>query len=662
MAGTTYEQSKWAWWNVNFLNKRTITVTNPFVGTQYAFNLTFNVHYKNTDCSDVRFTNSTETEAIPYWIEIKSNSNWCYVWVDNKYGDSTIFEYYNNNTQVTTTGDVATTFTAYENSTGDNWNTNWNTSLTSTGGGISCNGPHNGTTSTTSFLDNGVDTGSYCIFGMMNKNNMNMAVGHSLILSVFTNSSLVGGDATADLRQYLGFEPTFSPPNTDPSDNGAKQVTLFVSYPASNSLIGFPLKLLNKTAQVGSATNTALANNTVGNNSYWRLRLDVNVTHMRVFFNATTTYENKSLDWTPHNLDFANVVIPTVYEVSAVHGTQHALFQYAQVFVTNDSFNSTTSIGPPLSQLSYTNNLTSNPIAYDGTTNSQFNATWSSGNSNGFNYSSVELNYTGTATNYTASRSSNTSYLSLVLPPGTFSWRIFANDSTNVFNNTPLLTFTINKGALKGAISGYNVVYPTSVNVVPSETNTVGTDVNYTFWRNNTLVSSAINANPSSDTSQLAVGTYVYVLNSTGGANWTSNSSIASLNVVVSKGAQRFKETITFVATQSGAGFLCTNCPTLGTEFFPIVIANMTNIDNARVVAFCDAACDANTVVQVINDADKSVVVKVNGPNAADTAKAGPITAVNLSGDINLKVRINGTGLASQDYRITHVYMEMYGS
>ena len=97
-------------------------------------------------------------------------------------------------------------------------------------------------------------------------------------------------------------------------------------------------------------------------------------------------------------------------------------------------------------------------------------------------------------------------------------------------------TGTVNKGTLNGTITGSSVTYPDAVNIIPSESNNnVGTDVNYTFWRNNTLVSSAVNGNPSADTSQFTAGTYVYILNSTGGANWTSNSSIKSLTIVVSK-------------------------------------------------------------------------------------------------------------------------------
>jgi hypothetical protein len=117
--------------------------------------------------------------------------------------------------------------------------------------------------------------------------------------------------------------------------------------------------------------------------------------------------------------------------------------------------------------------------------------------------------------------------------------------------------------------------------------------------------------------------------------------------------------TITYVAAQDGAGLLCSNCPAAGTEFFPIVIVNFNGTNFLRVVAFCDVACNANTVIEIINDADNSVIASVSGPNSVDTAEVGTTIVESLSGDINTKVRIKGSGAAAEDYRVTNVYMEM---
>src|SRR5438445_6700082 len=144
---------------------------------------------------------------------------------------------------------------------------------------------------------------------------------------------------------------------------------------------------------------------------------------------------------------------------------------------------------------------------------------------------------TGTPQNFTAFRfPGNISSFNATYPAGTFYGKFYANNSLNSFNATSSFIFTIAKASLNGSITGSNVTYPSSINIVPSQSgNSVGTDVNFTFWRNNTLVSSAIGSNPLADTSQLSAGTYVYKLNSTGGANWTSNSSIANFTVNVAK-------------------------------------------------------------------------------------------------------------------------------
>lgn len=123
-------------------------------------------------------------------------------------------------------------------------------------------------------------------------------------------------------------------------------------------------------------------------------------------------------------------------------------------------------------------------------------------------------------------------------------------------------------------------------------------------------------------------------------------------------GGATVRWTVTFVAAQDAAGFLCTNCPAAGTEFFPIVITNMTNVKQARVIAFCDVACDADTVVEII-DAGNTIRFSVAGPNAADTAEAGLWTANALTNDQSFNVRIKGTGAAAEDYRVTNIYLEL---
>ena len=98
------------------------------------------------------------------------------------------------------------------------------------------------------------------------------------------------------------------------------------------------------------------------------------------------------------------------------------------------------------------------------------------------------------------------------------------------------LVLTVNQATLIMSISGNNVTYPTALNIIPSESNSGDADVNYTFWRNTTLHNSVFGTAPSSDTERRGAGWYVYRLNSSGGANYTSNSTGVVWNINVSMG------------------------------------------------------------------------------------------------------------------------------
>jgi hypothetical protein len=146
----------------------------------------------------------------------------------------------------------------------------------------------------------------------------------------------------------------------------------------------------------------------------------------------------------------------------------------------------------------------------------------------------------GTANLYRAGSVISGANETITLAANTNGYAYLANvtGNTNYSANTTGTTYYlfVNNKTLQGSISGAGVTYPTVVGVTPSESNTGDADVNYTFWRNNTLVNSTIGSAPSADTTQLAAGTYHYVLNSTGGANYSENSSIATLDVTVSPG------------------------------------------------------------------------------------------------------------------------------
>jgi hypothetical protein len=115
---------------------------------------------------------------------------------------------------------------------------------------------------------------------------------------------------------------------------------------------------------------------------------------------------------------------------------------------------------------------------------------------------------------------------------------------TLVYNGTQNFTSAsvenitnITKGTLSLSISGSNVSYSNAVSITATRgNNAVDNDVNYTLWRNDTMVATGNGTSGNlSDTSQLAAGWYVYTYNATGGTNWTANSSGVTLSINVSK-------------------------------------------------------------------------------------------------------------------------------
>jgi len=188
----------------------------------------------------------------------------------------------------------------------------------------------------------------------------------------------------------------------------------------------------------------------------------------------------------------------------------------------------TTDTTPP----TWSGNITNKPSTYSSSQPTWMNITW---NDNAAVSSVlIESNYSGNQTNYTPSQDGNVYYINPILGAGSYYWKSYGKDTSNNWNASANWTFTIGKGTLTGSVTGSSVTYPTSVNVIASESNIGDADVNYTFWRNGALISSANGTNPTADTSQISAGTYTYLLNSSGDANWTANSNISTLSITVS--------------------------------------------------------------------------------------------------------------------------------
>jgi PGF-pre-PGF domain-containing protein len=158
----------------------------------------------------------------------------------------------------------------------------------------------------------------------------------------------------------------------------------------------------------------------------------------------------------------------------------------------------------------------------------QFNITWS-----GLTHIFFESNYTlnasesGNLTNYSSNNITNSSGVFSInltdLPVQTFVYRWLADDNGGNWNSSPALNFTINKGTLNLSINftpSDTVLYGNQTTAMGIDSNGGDTDVNYTLYRDSVLKNDTA---PYTDTATLAAGTYTYLFNATGGANWTAN-------------------------------------------------------------------------------------------------------------------------------------------
>lgn len=137
----------------------------------------------------------------------------------------------------------------------------------------------------------------------------------------------------------------------------------------------------------------------------------------------------------------------------------------------------------------------------------------------------LESDYSGSPTRYTMSNYSLTSYShKVVLPAGSFYWQMYGNYSKHIFNLTSSNTFTIQKASpsLRLTVSpSWIVYYGNRTNVSCSSPY-----VSVNLYRNHTKVN-----NP--DSQILSKGSYLYVCNTTGNANYSSQSISNILKIII---------------------------------------------------------------------------------------------------------------------------------
>ncbi|MCL6579391.1 MAG: hypothetical protein K6T73_08400 [Candidatus Bathyarchaeota archaeon] len=139
------------------------------------------------------------------------------------------------------------------------------------------------------------------------------------------------------------------------------------------------------------------------------------------------------------------------------------------------------------------------------------------------------VNYSATCVPALPAPATNCSYVFADLAAANHSYRWYARDTSNNWNQTSLLSYVVTQApitgflhlALNGTEGNLTVTYPTDTNATGwSDLNVPG--IIYNLYRNNSLVATG---DPASDIRTLGAGVYNYVYNTTGNQNYTSGST-----------------------------------------------------------------------------------------------------------------------------------------
>jgi hypothetical protein len=141
----------------------------------------------------------------------------------------------------------------------------------------------------------------------------------------------------------------------------------------------------------------------------------------------------------------------------------------------------------------------------------------------------VGLQFNGV--NYTATNSTtNFTVLINSLPAGTYTYNWWAYDGSD-FNSSDVYSYTVNKGNLVATLTssaGWNPNYLVSTTIGVSESNGGDEDVSYLIYKDDVYIGSG-------ETGTFDIGSYAYLLNSTGGANYSSSASLDTNTLTIAR-------------------------------------------------------------------------------------------------------------------------------
>jgi len=179
------------------------------------------------------------------------------------------------------------------------------------------------------------------------------------------------------------------------------------------------------------------------------------------------------------------------------------------------------------------------PIFSNYAENPANNTAYSFGQLYEFNVTIINTNGTAglefNGVNYTLGNLSSNFFNSTIkdLGAGTYSyyWWAYGNGSSNNYNTSETRSYTIKKANPTGSLlnsAGWTITYATFYNITISESNNGDADVTYDIYRDGVKINEGQYYN-------LSAGTYNFILNTTGGQNWSANSSMDSQTLTINK-------------------------------------------------------------------------------------------------------------------------------
>jgi sporulation protein YlmC with PRC-barrel domain len=353
----------------------------------------------------------------------------------------------------------------------------------------------------------------------------------------------------------------------------------------------------------------------INNQNYTATNLTANVYNVSVSL-TNGTYSYKWHSWgngTSHLYNFSDTRSYTInnsdttYPIfsnnltSIANGSQYSSSNNYQFNITIANTNGTAGI--EFNSVNYSLSNISNSFYWNagslgaGTYNYYF---WSYGNGASHNYNASQTySYTisknntyvlgltattpityGTTTNFAGSGcptqlTCNLNISNAIYSAGTISANYSTNGNENYTSASSVFSVTINKAIPSGTITNstpLNLTYPTPITIGLSESNTGDSDLTYTIYRDG--ISKA-----TGETITLGTGSYNYVLNTTGGQNYTSNSSMDAKTLIVNKNTST-QTSLTFDKTspQSYTNSITPTCSVITGQGTPVLSLNGTII------------------------------------------------------------------------------------